>query len=243
MPATTQTRPRNLLIRAIATIALLVTTLSSARADRHDFPFTYDWNQTAAGEHEIEAHSTYLKSDTSFEEELEYEYGVSERFSIAPYVVFERGPGESLHYSGFQVETRYKLVPFKTNRVLSGLYEEYAKHKDGDSSLESRIVLSRYGTDGSDLSFNFVLVNDLTSHPAYEKIYSVGYAVPIGRSPQSYRGGAEWIHNLTDGRINFGPVFGMETSKSTSIVLGYAFKLNSRDGNDDEARAIVEYEF
>lgn len=229
------------LIIAFATIAIL--TAVPASAHRHDFPFTYDWHQAAPGEKEIEAHTTYSKSDTSLEEEVEFEYGISERFSIAPYAVFERGPGETLHYSGYQVEARYKLVPYKTNRILSGLYEEYAKPKDSGAQLESRIVLSRFGNDGSDLSFNYVLVNDFTSDPTYEKTYSVGYAVPIGKTKYDIRGGGEWIHNISDGRINLGPVLSLSTSDHTSITLGYAFHANSRNGNGDEARAVVEYEW
>jgi hypothetical protein len=214
-----------------------------AQAHRHDFAFTYDWKQPYAGEREVEAHSTYQKSDTSLEEEVEYEYGISQRFSVAPYAVFERGPGESLKYKGYQLETRYQLVDFQTNKVLSGLYEEYAKPNDETGRLESRIVLSYYSDRGDDWSFNYVLTNQFASDPHFNHTYSIGYARQIGASKHDYRGGAEWIHDTTGNRINFGPILGFAPTQHTSLVAGYAFALNKNDGNNDEARLIAEYEW
>ncbi len=213
-----------------------------ARAHRHDFPSTYDWKQPSFGEKEIEAHTTYLKSDTSLEEEVEFEEGVTSRFSIAPYVVFGRGSDESLHYTGFQVEARYQLMPYQTNKVLSGLYEEFIQPKDERSGLESRIVLSRYDQQGGDISFNYVLTNSFASDPNYRHTYSVGYVRPFGHTRYDFRGGVEWIHDLSKKRINLGPVLGLMTSDNTSLVVGYAFALNRRDSND-EFRLIAEYEF
>lgn len=214
-----------------------------AQAHRHDFPFTYDWKQPAHGEQEFEAHTTYLKSDASFEEEVEYEYGVSKRFSIAPYVVFGRGRDESLHYTGFQLEARYQLTKYRTNRVLAGLYEEYAKPKDEAAALESRLILSRYDENGGDISFNYVVTNGFRADTDFEKTYSIGYARPFGRSKYDLRGGGEWIHSLHDGRINAGPVLGLRISDHISLVAGYAFALNRRAGNSGEFRMITEYEF
>ncbi len=237
-------------VRSQAALAAALTLFGSvllsrhAGASQHDFPFSYDWKQAAPGEKEIETHSTYLTSDRSFEEEVEFEYGASQRFTIAPYLVLGRGPGESLRYTGFQVETRYQLQPYKTGRLLSGLYEEYAQPKGERASLESRLVLSRYDAQGGDLTFNAVLTNSFRGSPDYEKTYSFGYARPLSaRSRYAPRGGAEFIHSVTDGRLNLGPILGLAPSRDTWIVAGYAFALNGRANNRGELRVIAEYEF
>jgi len=233
------------LITSLAVLGLLQGSFfcAPASAHRHDFPFTYDWKQPAHGEKEVEAHTTYRKSDTSFEEELEFEYGATKRFSIAPYVVFGHGPSESLHYTGFQLEARYQLRKYETSKILSGLYAEYAKPKDDHAALESRIVLSLYDAHGGDFSFNYVLSNGFGANPNFQKTYSLGYAFPIGKGAYDVRNGVEWIHDLHDGHINFGPVVSLKTSDATSLTAGYAFALNHQDANKGEARVIAEYEF
>lgn len=213
-----------------------------AQASTHDFPFSYDWAQAAPGEQEIEAHSTYLDADHSFEEEVEFEYGVNRRFSIAPYLVYAREPGGRMRYQGYQIETRYQLGRYKTGRVLGGLYEEYAQHAGEAKSLESRLILSRYDRQGGDLTVNYVLTNALEHAPGTEHAYSVGYVRPLNRTAFALRGGFEWIHNISARRINAGPVLGFRPSANTSLVAGYAFPL-TRAGNKGELRVVAEYEF
>jgi hypothetical protein len=96
----------------------------AAWGNAHDFPFTYDWKQPAYREREVELPNTYLESGLTFDEECEFEYGFTERFSLAPYTVFERAPGERLRYSGSQLEAWYQLTGYRPNALLVGLYEE-----------------------------------------------------------------------------------------------------------------------
>src|SRR5947209_3592459 len=89
-----------------------------ARADVRDFPFTYEWFQNVKGERELAYHFGYFQSDSSMVHEFEFEYGVTNRFSIAPYVVFKNGDGRSLHYDAVKLETRYQLGNYSPNRIL-----------------------------------------------------------------------------------------------------------------------------
>ncbi len=102
------------------------------------------------------------------------------------------------------------------------------------------MILTRYGKDGSNLSFNYIVERHLESGAEFENEYSLGYARALGK--KGLRGGFELIHNLSDGKINGGPVLSKRFG-DFSVVGGYAFHLNSRDSNADQVRLNVEYEF
>ena len=73
-----------------------------AHANRKDFVFAKEWKQPSKGERELELYSTY--SNGTFTQQIELDYGVTERLSIAPYLVFERERGENLRYKEFKFE-------------------------------------------------------------------------------------------------------------------------------------------
>src|ERR1051326_4165785 len=77
---------------------------SPAKADVRDFPFTYEWYQNYKGERELAYHLEYLRNGDDFKHEIEFEYGLTRRFSIAPYIVFKHGDGRSLHYDAVKLE-------------------------------------------------------------------------------------------------------------------------------------------
>lgn len=224
-----------------------------AQAHRRDFPFTYDWRQPAKGEWEIETHSTYEGSDNSSKQELEVEYGITNRLSVAPYIVFERGAGERLKYHEWKIETRYQLGKYKTGRILPGLYLEYAQERDSDGErgakeIEGKLILSRYDKSGGNLSLNLIAEKVLNAKKGegigWEKLYSFGYARPLDKGRLQARGGFEWIHNLESRQINAGPVLSFAPTKDTWISMGVAFPLNKRsEGNGTQLRVLAEYEF
>jgi len=229
---------------ALAGLLVGVAASPPAHAHRRDFPFTYDWRQPSKGEKEIELHTRYRGRDNSFRQQIEFEYGITDRWAIAPYLVFNKGSGDdSLKYDGWKLETRYQLGEYKTGRVLSGLYLEYVGNKDAPDGVEGKLILSRYGKSGSNLSFNYIVERELENGAEFENEYSFGYARPLGKNRGGPRGGFEWIHNLSSGRINAGPVIAFAPTKNTWITTGYAFAVNDRDGNKGEFRLLAEYEW
>jgi hypothetical protein len=224
-----------------------------AQAHRRDFPFTYDWRQPSKGEFEIESHSRYDGGDNSFNQQLEFEYGITNRLAVAPYVVFEREAGGNLKYHEWKFESRYQLGKYKTGRILPGLYLEYAQERGEDGErgakeLEGKLILSRYDRKGGNLSLNLiaekVLNADDGEDDGWEKVYSFGYARPVGKGRLQARGGFEWIHNLESRQINAGPVLSFAPGKNLWISMGVAFPLNKRnEGNGTQLRVLTEYEF
>ena len=222
---------------AAATLAI---DAPQAQPHRRDFPFTYDWYQPGKGEKELELKSRHRGRDASFQQQIEFEYGISDRLMIAPYVVFERGRGENLRYAEVKLESRYQLGKFKTNRVLPSLYLEYARPRRGASVVEGKLILSRFNKRGDDLSLNLIAERELESGAKIERQYSIGYARDLGK--KGARIGGEWIHNLADKRINAGPTIAFSATKDIWLVTGYAFAITKRD-NRGEFRLNLEYEW
>jgi hypothetical protein len=220
---------------------------SGASAHRRDFPVTYDWHQPLKGEKEIESHTDYRWSDKTWEQQLEFEYGVTSRFMVAPYLVYAKEPGGSLRYDAFKLETRYQLGNEATGKVLPGLYLEFEKPKGEKLEIEGKIILSTFTDRGEDWSLNLVTERS-TEHGAKQLYtYSAGYARPLGHGRSAPRGGFELVRDIDDGRLNFGPVFGIaprvQGTASMAALIGYGFPLDHRGGNKGELRLLVEYEW
>jgi hypothetical protein len=234
------------------TMVLLAATYGgNAEAHRRDFPFTTDWKQPSKGEVELESHSSYKGENDEFEQKFELEYGVTDRLSVAPYVVFERERGGSLKYHEWKFETRYQLGKYKTGRILPGLYLEYAHERgeDGEKDekeLEGKLIFSRYDKHGGDLTLNLIAEKVLNSDDdeGWEKSYSLGYARDLGHNKYQTRGGFEWIHNLDSRRINAGPVLSFAPTDNVWVSMGAVMPINQRgEGNRTELRLVAEYEF
>jgi len=211
-----------------------------SHAHRKDFVFAKEWKQPTKGERELELYTTY--SNAKLTQAVELDYGVTERFSVAPYLVFERERGESLKYKEFKLEGRYQLAPYKTGKFLPAIYGEYIKENGGPSELEGIFIVSRYGKKGDNLSFNFVAERELKNDAELETKYAVAYARPLGKSGS--RIGLEWVQSLEEEKnIKFGPTTAFAATDDIWIVAGYAFGINNRDSNNDTIRLLAEYEF
>lgn len=208
-----------------------------ARADQRDFPFTYTWLQATRGEKEIAFHTRYRQRDRLWEHQVELEYGASDRFSIAPYLVFEQGDGRTLHFDAWKLETRYQLGSYRTNTLLPGLYLEYEKPNGEKGEIEGKLILSHFDNRGRELSFNYIVNKELEAGADVEHTYSLGYAVPVGRA----RAGGELIHELTSGRLLLGPTLFTPLGAGSSMTLGYALPLNSKSDNRAELRLFAQY--
>lgn len=225
--------------------ALCLSNVQPAQAHRRDFPFTYDWNQPARGERELELKSTYVGEENAFVQEVELEFGLTKRFMVAPYLVFEKEGGGRLRYHEFKLESRYQLSPrYQTGRLLSGLYLEYARERSGDDEVEGKLIVSRFDRKGGNLSLNLIAERALARGADFERGYSLGYARPLGRTKHEARGGFEWLQDLKSKRINAGPTLAFAPNSKLWLVTGYAFALNKRrDGNAGQFRLNLEYEF
>ena len=214
-----------------------------AQAHRRDFPFTYDWMQPSQGEKEIEPQTLYRRGDHAFEQQIEFEYGFTDRFMIAPYVVLEKGSGGSLKYAAWKLESRYQLGQYKEGKILTGLYMEAEKPKGEKLEVEGKLIFSRYDKQGGNLSLNLIGEKSLESGSNLLTTFSMGYARPLGKGSHDRRGGFELMRDLDDKHISAGPVFGMELGRHVNFVAGYGFPITKRNVNKGELRLLAEYEW
>lgn len=221
-------------------VAAAVVPMRSAEAHKRDFPVTYDWLQPSKGEKELELHETYSVKSREAEHQLEFEYGITNRWMVAPYLVYTQGPDEHLNLSAVKVETRYQLGSYATNKFLPGLYLEYEKPKGEKAEIEGKLILSRYSNNGNDFSLNLVAEHQLESGAHTRYAITGGYSAAVGG--KGIRLGAEAYKDLDSGRVNAGPTLAFAPAPGLWTSIGYSFPVNGHDG-EQQANALLEYEF
>ena len=135
-------------------VALIVMLPALARADRRACGYTYEYATLPEGQTEVESWHTQARdtwhSDTPerFEEKIEIEYGVTDRYDISMYTVFAEAAGggadENLHLDAVRMENRYRFADRGEWPVDTIAYLELAK--DFGASLyevEAKAIISR----------------------------------------------------------------------------------------------------
>jgi hypothetical protein len=120
------------------------------RADRRSFGYTYEYASLPEGQTEVEIWHTQARdtwhSDTPqrFEEKIEIEYGVTDRYDLSMYTVFAEASDDNLHLDAVRIESRYRFADRGEWPVDTLAYVELAK--DFDSSIyeiEAKAIVSR----------------------------------------------------------------------------------------------------
>ena len=131
-------------------VVLIVMFPVLARADRRSFGYTYEYATLPEGATEVEIWHTQARdtwhsdSPQRFEEKLEIEYGVTDRFDLSMYTVFAESSDENLHLDAVRIENRYRFADRGEWPVDTIAYVELAK--DFDASIyevEGKAIVSR----------------------------------------------------------------------------------------------------
>jgi hypothetical protein len=141
--------------RFVTCSTLILAFSSTAHADLRSFTETYEFSTVPEGRTAIELWHTQGRNtwnaDTpqTFEQIVEIEHGITDKWDIAMYSVFEQTSGDAMtaepfHFSELKLETRYKLADRGELPVDTLLYLEGAKHF-GESAydLEGKVILAR----------------------------------------------------------------------------------------------------
>src|SRR5689334_13812668 len=101
---------------AIAVFALAFTALVAAPAGAHErfFTYTYDWFTPAKDEKEVELWWTQKNGGVA-DGQVEFEYGVTDRYAVAPYLLLKREHGGAFSVEGWKLEQRYRLGKYGRN--------------------------------------------------------------------------------------------------------------------------------
>ena len=129
---------------------MIIMSPALARADRRSFGYTYEYATLPEGATELEIWHTQARdtwhsdSPQRFEEKLEIEYGVTDRFDMAMYTVFAESSDENLHLDAVRIENRYRFADRGQWPVDTIAYLELAKDFDASIyEIEGKAIVSR----------------------------------------------------------------------------------------------------
>jgi hypothetical protein len=219
---------------AIGGIIAVLSTFASAH-ERY-FTFTYDWFTPARFERELELHWIHSEGGAA-RGQIELEYGVTDRYVVSPYVLFEK-EGNTLRSKGWKVEQRYRFGEFALKKLLPAAYIEVEKENDEPYKLEGKLIGSYLPSPGVIFSANLILEKELKSGEDVEAGYAVGAAKRLG---SNFHVGVEAFGDWTHNRHFIGPVIGFGDSKQLKFLATAAIPFAG--GGPKQLRILLEKEF
>lgn len=123
----------------VAALATVMTLATPAFADTRFLPFTYQYATPGQGERELELFTDFDQR-SGFENELEFEYGVTDHLALSAYAVARPYPFEA---RAFKLEGRYRLLEPGVLPVDVALYGEYEHMLTEPPNLEAKLILEK----------------------------------------------------------------------------------------------------
>ncbi len=135
----------------VAALAILAAAPGLARADRRYYGETYNAMTAPPGGLDVELWSTLTQPKATsggvqyWRHQLELETGITPRWDVALYNVFDRVQGESFQYQATKLETRYRLSDYGQWFVDPVVYLEVKKEwtEDKPFAAEGKIILGK----------------------------------------------------------------------------------------------------
>lgn len=205
---------------------LFLATIHLAAAQDTKFGQTYTWLTESKGEHEIEIKMTRADRNTWLSEN-EFETGVTDRLTIAPYLNFQFAR-QNPTLGGWSLETRYRFGDLKAKTLLPAIYLE-PQELTGDPAmtLEGRLIGSYYPSD----KFDVLLSGNLVMTRLMERSEAVGYGYAVGavKMQPKHWCGAEAYGSWADKSHFIGPTFGLKLKSSSAVIFNAGISLNKQD--------------
>lgn len=221
--------------RLVACVATMLAAGICLADDRY-FVYTYDWFTPTALEREFELHWTQFEGGNGLGQ-LELEYGFTDRYVVAPYLLFEK-VGDQLLTGGWKVEQRYRLGEFAYNRLLPTVYLEINKFRGAEYGIEGKLIGSLLPNPNWIISGNLVVEKELASGERAEFGYSLGVA---RRFPNSRQAGIEAFGNWEHNEHWIGPTIGWGRTSDVRFMATLA--LPFAGGGPAQLRLLLAKEF
>ncbi|MBX3118224.1 MAG: hypothetical protein KF784_04105 [Fimbriimonadaceae bacterium] len=195
--------------------ALFVGGLSAkSQADVRRFAFTYSWYTTPQGMKELEIWYTQTGSGGRWKGRAELEYGVTDRYTIAPYLLFERADGKT-EVKGWKLENRYRFGEAEIGKIMPAAYFEVTKEKGEPYELEGKLILSYHPNADVIVSANLIAERAMAKRKPVEWGYSLGAAFTAERN---HWFGGEAFGSFTDKENWIGPTVGYDFGPSRFVA-------------------------
>jgi hypothetical protein len=215
----------------------------TSNADQRNYVWTYEYLTLNKGSTEFEYYLTSKtpddsrSGDTDYQHQLELEYGITDRWDIALYQVFNQPDGESLKYGGFKVRTRYRFGERGEFFVDPLMYLEYQSRVDDADVFETKVILSK-DIGKLNISYNQIIETEFDSDGEVEHEYAFGVSGPLSAALSL---GMESKGNFTVGQYTAGPTLSWVGGRVWAN-LGVLFGFNEK-APDLQTRFILGIPF
>jgi hypothetical protein len=224
---------RNLLA-ALATAGVLFVS-AVAQAHERYFVYTYDWFTPFKFEKEVELHYTHLRNGDAVGQ-IEFEYGITDRWVVAPYLIFEKEDGKT-KFVGGKLEQRYRFGEFTTGRIMPAVYLEVKKENEEPYEVEGKLIGTYMPNRNWIASANLIAEKEIESGSETE----FGYSMGVARIFAKHQIGFEAFGDFSENRHFVGPTVGFRFDKGVKFLVTGA--LNYTGGGQSQIRLLLEKEF
>ncbi|MHC4130580.1 MAG: hypothetical protein ACYSSP_09870 [Planctomycetota bacterium] len=216
-------------------------------ADRRAYVWTYEYMTMPKGMSEIEYYLTLKVPDyhnyddkNIWEHQLEYEYGVTDRFDVAVYQRWQNTntkDEDKFEYTGTKLRTRYRLAEKGVYPLDTLLYLEYIRpDSSGETQfLEGKLVLAK-DVGKVNFAYNQIVKTPIKNGGKTENEYAAGIGYELN---PVWKFGIESKGNFTEDKFYLGPTVSWASEKIW-FTIGAARGLNDRS-DDILARFIVGF--
>lgn len=135
---------------AILVLVVVCFGVDSARADRRNFVWTYQYQTMPEGGTELEFYQTLKLNQTPdkldrWELQLEVEHGLSTRWDFSVYQIFSQAEGGQLGWDAVQFRTRYRIGEEGQYPLDPLLYFEYQRPLETErpNQYELKLILAK----------------------------------------------------------------------------------------------------
>lgn len=213
------------------------------QAAQRNYVWTEEYGTLAKGNAEIEfwqtavTHDIQTRNASDWKQQIELEYGITDRFNAALYSVYEQAAdSQSFTYVGYNVELKYRIAEKNELPVDVLLYVEQEVSTEEGNVFEGKIIL---GKDIGRLN--------LTYNQIYERVANTGegengYAFAISYEiVPAFRFGIESKGSYTEKEYAAGPTLAWVGNRIWAD-LGAVYGLN-KNTNDREVRFMLGVPF
>ena len=216
---------------------------AQAHAAQRNYVWTEEYGTLAKGNAEVEfwqtavTHDIQTRNASEWTQQIELEYGITDRFNAALYNVYEQSvDSQSLTYLGYKVELKYRIAEKNELPVDVLLYAEQEVSTEEGNVFEGKIIL------GKDIGRLNITYNQI-----YERLANTGegeqeYAFGISYELVSaFRFGIESKGSFTEKEYAAGPTLAWVGNRIWADI-GAVYGLN-KNTNDREVRFMIGVPF
>jgi hypothetical protein len=214
-----------------------------AGADQRSYVWTYEYMTLSKDHAELEYYQTAVtknrQTDNSsdWQQQLELEYGLTDRLDAALYQVFDQKENDKMKYSGYKFRLRYRIGEKDQLPVDALLYAEHQEKVDGKNVYEAKLVLAK-DIGKLNIAYNAVYKNTYVSGDNADHEYAAGVRYEV---TPALRLGMESKGNFRTDKYSAGPTLAWIGGRIWAN-LGAVYGLNRRT-DDRQVRFVLGVPF